>query len=190
MRTLIVGGARSGKSRYAEAEARASGLAVVYVATAQVAMSEADPEMAARIARHRARRPHDWVLIEEPLALAETLARQAARSRFVIVDCLTLWLGNLLAQDGRRFQAERRALLEVLPGLEGEVWLIGNEVGMGIVPEHPLARCFADEAGWLHQDLARICERVVWVTVGLPQVLKGRCGPEASRGASSSLIAS
>jgi cobinamide kinase/cobinamide phosphate guanyltransferase len=82
MRTLIVGGARSGKSRYAEAEARASGLAVVYVATAQVAMSEADPEMAARIVRHRARRPHDWVLIEEPLGLAETLARQAARSRF------------------------------------------------------------------------------------------------------------
>jgi adenosylcobinamide kinase / adenosylcobinamide-phosphate guanylyltransferase len=157
MRTLIVGGGRSGKSRYAEAEARASGLGVVYVATAQVAMSEADPETAARIARHRARRPHDWLLTEEPLRLAETLSRQAARSRFVIVDCLTLWLGNLLAQDGWRFQAERRALFEVLSGLEGEVWLIGNEVGMGIVPEHPLARCFADEAGWLHQDLARIC---------------------------------
>jgi adenosylcobinamide kinase / adenosylcobinamide-phosphate guanylyltransferase len=190
MRTLIVGGARSGKSRYAEAEARASGLGVVYVATAQVAMSEADPEMAARIARHRARRPRDWVLIEEPLRLAETLARRAARSRFVIVDCLTLWLGNLLAQDGCCFQAERRALFEVLPGLEGEVWLIGNEVGMGIVPEHPLARCFADEAGWLHQDLARICERVVWVTVGLPQVLKGRSGGGGRRGAPSALIAS
>jgi adenosylcobinamide kinase / adenosylcobinamide-phosphate guanylyltransferase len=130
-----------------------------------------------------------------PLAAALVANRaprkiQAARSRFVIVDCLTLWRGNLLAQDGWRFQAERRALFEVLPGLEGEVWLIGNEVGMGIVPEHPLTRCFADEAGWLHQDLARICERVVWVTVGLPQVLKGRCGPEASRGAPSSLIAS
>ncbi|MGH6953741.1 MAG: bifunctional adenosylcobinamide kinase/adenosylcobinamide-phosphate guanylyltransferase [Alphaproteobacteria bacterium] len=180
MRTLIVGGVRSGKSRYAEEQARVSGLGVVYVATAQVAMSEADPEMAARIARHRARRSHDWVLIEEPLALAQVLALQAARSRFVIVDCLTLWLSNLLAQDGQRFQAERRALFEVLPGLEGEVWLIGNEVGMGIVPEHPLARCFADEAGWLHQDLARICERVVLVTVGLPQILKGRCGPEAA----------
>lgn len=173
MRELILGGARSGKSRYAEQRARESALDVVYIATAEVG----DDEMAQRIARHRAQRPAHWRVVEEPLALARSLAEQAAPDRCLIVDCLTLWLSNHLAgPDGsdERFCRERSALLETLPGLPGQVYLVGNEVGQGIVPVNALARRFVDEAGWLHQDLAALCERVVFVVAGLPQILKGR----------------
>jgi adenosylcobinamide kinase/adenosylcobinamide-phosphate guanylyltransferase len=171
MRTLILGGARSGKSRYAEQCARDSGLEVVYIATAEAG----DAEMARRIAEHRARRPPSWGLIEEPLALARVLADNAAPTRCLVVDCLTLWLSNLLAEEGL-LKTERAALLDVLPTLPGEIYLISNEVGQGIVPANALARRFVDEAGWLHQDLARICERVLWITAGLPQILKDKHG--------------
>lgn len=165
---LILGGARSGKSRHAESLARQSGLEVVYLATGWAG----DAEMAERIAQHRARRPAEWLTVEEPLALASALQAQAAPGRFVLVDCLTLWLSNLLAQEEALFRRERAALLDALPGLPGSVCLVGNEVGQGIVPLNPLARRFVDEAGWLHQDLARICGQVVWVVAGLPQILK------------------
>jgi adenosylcobinamide kinase/adenosylcobinamide-phosphate guanylyltransferase len=168
MTHLILGGARSGKSRHAESLALASGLSVVYLATGWAG----DEEMAARIAKHCADRPADWLTVEEPCALAAALQTHAAKGRFVIVDCLTLWLSNLLAGEETRFQAERAALLDSLPGLPGTVCLVSNEVGQGIVPVNPLARRFVDEAGWLHQDLARLCERVVWVVAGLPQLLK------------------
>jgi adenosylcobinamide kinase/adenosylcobinamide-phosphate guanylyltransferase len=173
MRELILGGARSGKSRYAEQQAQDSALDVIYIATAEAG----DGEMARRIALHKAMRPADWRVVEEPLALAHALAEHAAEGRCLLVDCLTLWFSNLLAgPDGSedRFRRERAALLETLPGLPGRICLVSNEVGQGIVPMNPLARRFVDEAGWLHQDLASICERVVFVTAGLPQVLKDR----------------
>jgi adenosylcobinamide kinase/adenosylcobinamide-phosphate guanylyltransferase len=107
--------------------------------------------------------------------LARVLSEQASGDRCLIVDCLTLWLSNHLAApqvDEAAFQRERQALLDVIPALPGALYLIGTEVGQGIVPMHPLSRRFVDEAGWLHQALAARCERVVWVTAGLPQLLK------------------
>lgn len=168
MRELILGGARSGKSGYAEAEARRSGLEVVYLATAEAG----DGEMQERIRHHRARRPAEWLCVEEPLALAAALEHHAATGRCLLVDCLTLWLSNLLIAGDERLRAERAALLASLEALPGRIILVSNEVGQGIVPLGELSRRFVDEAGWLHQDLAALCERVVFVVAGLPQVLK------------------
>jgi adenosylcobinamide kinase/adenosylcobinamide-phosphate guanylyltransferase len=171
VKQLILGGARSGKSALAESLARASGLAVSYVATA----GADDAEMAERIARHRARRSPDWQLIEERQALAAALRRAAAPDRCVVVDCLTLWLSNLLDEPAapERWPRERSALLDELPGLPGSVILVSNEVGAGVVPANALARRFRDEAGRLHQDLAAVCDRVTLVVAGLPLHLKG-----------------
>jgi adenosylcobinamide kinase/adenosylcobinamide-phosphate guanylyltransferase len=170
MQQLILGGARSGKSALAEHIAAASGNDVVYIATAQAF----DDEMAARIAHHRIQRPSHWGSVEEPLALAATLRAHAAPGRCLLVDCLTLWLSNLLGDaDASRFTRERDALLAVLPQLPGHVVLVSNEVGQGIVPLGELTRRFVDEAGRLHQALAMRCERVVFVVAGLPMVLKG-----------------
>jgi len=170
MHDLILGGARSGKSALAEARAAASGLAVTYIATAQAL----DAEMAARIGRHRARRPVQWQCVEEPLALAATLRAHAGVERCLIVDCLTLWLGNLLGDaDNERFARERDALLRTLPALPGRVILVSNEVGQGVVPMGELSRRFVDEAGWLHQALAQSCTNVCLVVAGLPLWLKG-----------------
>lgn len=170
MPTLILGGARSGKSALAERLALASDRDVVYVATAQ----SRDDEMAERIAHHRARRPAAWRLVEEPLALAATLQAQARADRCVLVDCLTLWLSNLLGEtDPSCFERERAALLEVLPSLPGEIVLVSNEVGLGIVPLGELTRRFVDEAGRLHQAIAASCDRVLFVAAGLPLALKG-----------------
>ncbi len=170
MRTLILGGARSGKSRLAEKLARESGLEVVYIATAQAQ----DAEMSARIAHHRTRRPADWQTVEEPLALASALRRHNASQRCLLVDCLTLWLTNLLLHPSAElFVRERDALLDVLPGLQGRIILVGNETGMGIVPMGELSRRFSDEAGWLHQELAERCDHVLLTVAGLPLTLKG-----------------
>ncbi|BBL70516.1 bifunctional adenosylcobinamide kinase/adenosylcobinamide-phosphate guanylyltransferase [Methylogaea oryzae] len=171
---LILGGARSGKSRYAESRAAASEQAVVYLATARAG----DDEMAQRIARHRQRREAHWVTVEEPIALAQALSQHCAPQRCVLVDCLTLWLSNVLFDrdggiDEARFQRERAALLDCLPRLPGRLLLVSNEIGMGVVPMGAATRRFVDEAGWLHQDLAALSRRVVWVVAGLPQVLKG-----------------
>ena len=170
MHSLILGGARSGKSALAERLARDSGHPVTYVATARAD----DDEMASRIDHHRVRRPASWDCVEEPLALADTLRAHAASDRCVLVDCLTLWLSNLLIDaDSTRFEREREALLDALSGLPGEVLLVSNEVGTGIVPMGALSRRFVDEAGRLHQDLARRCQRVLFVVAGLPMALKG-----------------
>ncbi|QOY95169.1 bifunctional adenosylcobinamide kinase/adenosylcobinamide-phosphate guanylyltransferase [Massilia sp. UMI-21] len=180
--TLVLGGARSGKSRHAEGLARASGKEVVYVATARAG----DAEMTARIARHRARRPARWRTVEEELALASVLRAQCAPGRLVLVDCLTLWLSNLMFCDGRawpdvgepalpeRFHQERAALLDLLhAGVKGDLVFVANEVGMGIVPQGAVSRCFTDEAGWLNQAVAAAADRAVFVAAGLPLVLKG-----------------
>ncbi|GHT84198.1 bifunctional adenosylcobalamin biosynthesis protein CobP [Betaproteobacteria bacterium] len=177
---LILGGARSGKSRHAETLARHSGAAVTLIATAEAG----DAEMRLRIERHRAERPAAWRTVEEPLALAATLAREAAPGRTLIVDCLTLWLTNLLAGAEHlppggeadalpRFVSERAALLETLPRLPGHIVLIANETGLGLVPATALGRLFRDEAGRLNQAVAALCPQVVFVAAGLPLVLKG-----------------
>lgn len=170
MRTLILGGARSGKSRLAERLALETGLAVTYIATAQAQ----DAEMAARIEQHRARRLAHWQSVEEPLHLGAALAAAAAPDRCVLVDCITLWLTNvLLHPDAGLFAQERAALLDVLPRLHGRIILVSNETGMGIVPMGELSRRFCDEAGWLHQELATLCDNVLLTVAGLPLTLKG-----------------
>jgi len=164
---LILGGARSGKSRIAQQAALESGLEVVFCAAAQAF----DDEMAQRIARHRAERPASWRTVEEPLELASALAREAAPGRCVLVDCLTLWLSNLIFA---RREDEIDALLAILPTLPGHLILVSNEVGWGIVPENELARRFRDEQGRLNQRIAQIADRVTLVAAGLPLTLKDR----------------
>ncbi|AIZ33697.1 bifunctional adenosylcobinamide kinase/adenosylcobinamide-phosphate guanylyltransferase [Pseudomonas sp. K1(2024)] len=170
MRNLILGGARSGKSRLAEQLAVASGLPVTYIATSE----PLDGEMNERVRLHRERRPADWGLIEEPLALAQVLRAEAAEGRCLLVDCLTLWLTNLLMlDDAQRLAQERDALLDGLASLPGTLILVSNESGLGVVPMGELTRRYVDLAGWLHQAVAERCERVVLTVAGLPLTLKG-----------------
>ncbi|MEN5219102.1 bifunctional adenosylcobinamide kinase/adenosylcobinamide-phosphate guanylyltransferase [Pseudomonas pudica] len=170
MLNLILGGARSGKSRLAEQLASASGLPVTYIATSQ----PLDGEMNERVLLHRQRRPDDWGLIEEPLALAAALRGEAAEGRCLLVDCLTLWLTNLLMlEDDQRLAEERDALLACLEQLPGTVILVSNETGLGVVPMGELTRRYVDLAGWLHQAVAERCQRVVLTVAGLPLMLKG-----------------
>jgi adenosylcobinamide kinase/adenosylcobinamide-phosphate guanylyltransferase len=165
--TLVLGGARSGKSRYAESLIEAAAGEALYLATAE----PLDDEMAARIAAHRARRGPRWATREEPLALAAALAATARPERPVLVDCLTLWLANVMRAE-RDVTAEIDAFLAALPHLAGPAVLVANEVGLGIVPENELARAFRDHAGLLNQRVAACAGRVVFVAAGLPLVLK------------------
>jgi len=170
MKRLILGGVRSGKSRLAEKFARESGLAVTYIATA----TAQDDAMRQRIGHHRRRRPAEWALIEEPYRLAETLEAEAKANHFLLVDCLTLWLTNLLLlNDDTRLKQELQALQGCLPTLPGEIVLVSNETGLGVIPMGELSRRFCDEAGFLHQQLAQICDQVILTVAGLPHVLKG-----------------
>ena len=180
LRTLILGGARSGKSAYAEQLVSASGKEVIYLATARAD----DTEMTSRIAHHRAQRPADWRTIEEPLALGHALARWCAPQRVVLIDCLTLWLSNLLFIDQQTFPEvgaitpppcfykQRDCFLNALEQAQGDIILVSNEVGMGVVPLGAVSRWFADEAGRLNQAVAARCQRAVLVAAGLPLVLK------------------
>jgi adenosylcobinamide kinase/adenosylcobinamide-phosphate guanylyltransferase len=169
MKELILGGVRSGKSRLAERRAHDSGLAVVYIATA----AAGDDEMRSRIEQHRNRRPRDWLTIEEPYALAQALVQHARADRCVLIECLTLWLTNLLCADTRiDLQQERGAFLAAFAVAPGTVIVVSNETGLGIIPLDALSRRFCDEAGHLHQDLAQICDRVTFTAAGLPLVLK------------------
>ncbi|KQV41484.1 bifunctional adenosylcobinamide kinase/adenosylcobinamide-phosphate guanylyltransferase [Massilia sp. Root335] len=181
-RTLVLGGARSGKSALAERLARESGKEVIYLATSHAG----DAEMAARIAHHRARRPAGWQTVEEATALAATLRTLCAPGRIVLVDCLTLWLTNLMFATRQDvpdvgpialpplFGAERAALMDWLDAPSaGDVVFVSNEVGMGIVPYGAVSRAFVDEAGRLNQDVAARCDRVLFVAAGLPLALKG-----------------
>ncbi len=165
--TLVLGGARSGKSALAERLATESGLAPVYLATA----TAGDAEMAARIADHRARRGAAWRTVEEPIDLAVALAREAGDGRVVVVDCLTLWLTNLIL-GGHDVAGRVADLPATLDRLAGPTILVANEVGLGIVPDNPLARDFRDHAGRLNQRVAAAADRVVFVAAGLPMILK------------------
>ncbi|WP_417695902.1 bifunctional adenosylcobinamide kinase/adenosylcobinamide-phosphate guanylyltransferase [Pseudomonas sp.] len=170
MLQLILGGARSGKSRLAEKLATDTRLPVTYIATSR----PLDGEMNERVAQHRARRPAEWALVEEPLALARVLRDNAGSGQCLLVDCLTLWLTNLLMLDNlEQLNAERDALLECVGALSGEIIFVSNETGMGVVPLGELTRRYVDEAGWLHQALAERCQRVVLTVAGLPLTLKG-----------------
>ncbi|WP_447649511.1 bifunctional adenosylcobinamide kinase/adenosylcobinamide-phosphate guanylyltransferase [Pseudomonas abietaniphila] len=170
MLQLILGGARSGKSRLAEKLASESGLEVIYIATSQ----PLDGEMNQRVALHRQRRPDSWGLVEEPLELTKVLKQSAGPGRCLLVDCLTLWLTNLLMlEDPQRLAQERDALLDCLAELPGEIIFVSNETGLGVVPLGELTRRYVDEAGWLHQALAERCQRVVLTVAGLPMTLKG-----------------
>jgi adenosylcobinamide kinase/adenosylcobinamide-phosphate guanylyltransferase len=165
--TLVLGGARSGKSRHAERLVLASGLEPVYVATAEAL----DVEMTARIAHHRARRGDHWRTIEEPLDLLGVLERECAAGRALLVDCLTLWLTNLMVRE-RPVSVDMERLIGALPGLPGTLVLVSNEVGLGVVPTDPMARAFVDHAGFLNQRIAEVADAVVFMTAGLPRRLK------------------
>ena len=191
--TLILGGARSGKSAYAEKLAIDSGKEVIYIATARAG----DGEMAQRIGKHRADRPAHWITVEEPLLLGAAIEQWRAPGRVLLVDCLTLWLTNLIFSSEQAFpdvgvidlpatfHEQRAALLDALAGAKGgegdagdagdagDILLVSNEVGMGIVPYGAVSRCFSDEAGRLNQAVAAVCERALFIIAGLPLTLKG-----------------
>ena len=178
LHALVIGGARSGKSRFAETLARRSGPDRVYIATA----TPFDDEMRERIAIHRADRARDgWRTVEEPLELAQALRHEAAPGRIVLVDCLTLWLTNVMlgeaTEPARRDAAVACShLAAMVPDLAGPVVFVSNEVGWGIVPDNKLARDFRDAQGRLNQAMAEACDRVVLVAAGLPLTLKGQTG--------------
>ena len=170
MLQLILGGARSGKSRLAEQTAISMQLAVTYVATAQAL----DPEMQSRIVHHQNQRPAHWSLVEEPLFLAKTLQKIDRPNQIILVDCLTLWLTNLLLLEDQNIQQfECEQLLKILPTLESEVILVSNETGLGVVPLGEISRRFVDEAGRLHQALGQIADKVVFCVACFPMILKG-----------------
>lgn len=166
-RTLIIGGARSGKSAYAKSLAERAAAERVFIATAE----RIDPEMRKRIDRHRRERDRSWLTVEEPLELVGAIATHAMRGRSVLVDCLTLWLSNLMHHE-RDVAHATAALASHLGSTDGHVILVSNEVGLGLVPNTPLGRAFRDAQGRLNQDIAAVCDHVYLVTAGLPVALK------------------
>jgi adenosylcobinamide kinase / adenosylcobinamide-phosphate guanylyltransferase len=167
----VLGGARSGKSRFARELAEASSLSPSLIATA----TAGDAEMAERIARHKAERDSRWSNIEEPLDLAAIIAGQSRAGRVLVVDCLTLWLANLTFAD-MDIEAATRALAAAVTAASGPIVLVSNEIGLGLVPETALGRRFRDAQGRLNQQLAHICDAAVFVAAGLPLVLKPEGG--------------
>lgn len=163
--TFILGGARSGKSAYAEQLATKSVRPKVYLATAEAL----DDEMRARIAQHQQRRA-GWETVEAPLDIARVIT--AYPDSIILVDCLTLWLSNLI-HHGRDIVAETEIMLDALAATRAQVLLVSNEVGQGIVPDNALARHFRDAAGILHQRVAAAADRVVWVVAAIPTTIKG-----------------
>lgn len=175
---FILGGARSGKSALAQRRASTfehsaldeqDDATVTYIATA----TAGDGEMADRIQHHRDHRPARWHLVEEPLALAQAIAEVDSAHAVILVDCLTLWVTNLLCSNNpERLEKEKNALLAYLPKLKGKVIFVSNETGLGIIPMDPLSRQFIDEAGWLHQRIAEQAHTVIYCIAGLEHVLK------------------
>ena len=166
---LITGGARSGKSKYAEQRARELGGRRLYLATAEAR----DDEMRERIAAHQKQRGSDWITVEEPVELAEALLMQRCRMDCALVDCLTLWLSNLfLHRDSEFAQGKVEKLVQTLPQLDFHVVLVTNEVGWGIVPDNPLARRFRDLAGWANQKIAAVASEVILTVAGVPMTVK------------------
>ena len=169
---LITGGARSGKSKYAEQRAAALGPRRLYVATAEAK----DDEMAQRIAAHQKRRGSAWRTVEEPMRLAETLVASNGRTDCALVDCLTLWLSNLILRGDESVEAKVENLVQTLPRLDFSVVLVTNEVGAGIVPDNPLARRFRDLAGWTNQRMALAANEVVFMVAGIPMFVNKAAG--------------
>ncbi|WP_414659842.1 bifunctional adenosylcobinamide kinase/adenosylcobinamide-phosphate guanylyltransferase [Acinetobacter courvalinii] len=169
MLQLILGGARSGKSRLAEQIAKDSGLPVIYMATAQAL----DEEMQQRIKHHQQQRPAHWQVLEEPIYLADRLLQLDQPNQLILVDCLTLWLTNLLlAEDHALQQLQMQKLLAVLPQLHSQIILVSNETGLGVVPMGEISRRFVDEAGRLHQALGQLAHKVMFCVAGFPMILK------------------
>jgi adenosylcobinamide kinase / adenosylcobinamide-phosphate guanylyltransferase len=166
--TLVLGGARSGKSRYAEDLIERAAACGTYCATAE----PGDAEMQARIATHRARRGPFWHTVEEPLSLAAVVAAEASAERPLMIDCLTLWLSNLMLA-GRSSEEETVTFAAALRLAAGPIVLVANEVGLGLVPETALGRSFRDAAGRLNQEIAAVADRVAFIVAGLPLMLKG-----------------
>lgn len=164
--TLVLGGARSGKSKYAEGLVESEG-GGIYIATAQAF----DSEMTTRIATHRKRRGALWRTIEAPTDLVGALTSGDCRGRAVLVDCLTLWISNLM-MNGDDVDRETAILAAAVPTLDARMVFVSNEVGLGIVPENAMARQFRDHAGACHQALAKVANRVVFVAAGLPMTMK------------------
>jgi adenosylcobinamide kinase / adenosylcobinamide-phosphate guanylyltransferase len=164
---FILGGARSGKTRLALERAERSTLQKVYVATA----AAWDGEMRERIALHKAERDQSWTTLEETQALAELIQTEARPDRVLLIDCLTLWLTNVMLAD-KDCAAESKRMSDAVQTAKGPLILVSNEVGLGIVPDNALARRFRDEQGQLNQAMARICKEVIFVAAGLPLTLK------------------
>jgi len=169
MKQFILGGARSGKSSYAEKTAKASGKTIIYIATA----TAGDDEMKQRISFHQLQRPDHWKLVEEPINLSEVLRDNDNEDCCLLVDCLTLWLSNCLTmEENININQQQDDLIKTITNLKADLILVSNEVGQGIVPMSELGRVFVDESGRLHQKLAQVCNSVVFITAGLPQILK------------------
>ncbi|MEP2942737.1 MAG: bifunctional adenosylcobinamide kinase/adenosylcobinamide-phosphate guanylyltransferase [Hyphomicrobiales bacterium] len=173
MVTLVLGGARSGKSRFAEQEAdrwlaEHPNRERLYLATAQIY----DDEMRTKVEQHKIQRGSNWRTIEEPENLTQVLAAEMANDKFILVDCLTLWLSNLLLKEANTDEAIEQ-LCSLLKGAKGEIVMVSNEVGLGIVPDNKLARQFRDIQGLANQHIAQAAQKVILITAGLPLVLKG-----------------
>jgi adenosylcobinamide kinase/adenosylcobinamide-phosphate guanylyltransferase len=172
---LVLGGARSGKSAWAQRYVEGTYRSRLFLATAEIL----DEEMEDRVRLHREARGPEWKLVEEPLDLAGALSGRCDGADAVLVDCLTVWLGNVMVKEGDAgVRPRREGLLRALESRTRSTILVSNEVGMGIVPEHRLGRAFRDEAGALNQAVARAADRVVLLAAGLPLWLKGEKGRE------------
>ncbi len=170
---LILGGARSGKSSYAESEALSSGKAPIYIATA----TADDKEMKSRIQRHQEHRRSDWHLIEEPLILSHLIENYGDKEQIILIDCMTLWVSNWLCKkeqqvDGIEWSVEKERFLLALKNSQKDIIVVSNEVGSGIMPLGELTRDFVDRAGWLNQAIARVADKVTLVVAGIPTPIK------------------
>ena len=171
---FILGGARSGKSRYAEQLASDGGKEVVYIATAQAY----DDEMQTRILHHKKQRPANWTTIEEALNLDKVLSNNSNITNCILIDCLTLWLTNLLCVNYDVTLA-KQALLDALRQSQSDIIIVSNETGMGVVPMGELTRRYCDEVGWLHQEIAALADQVVLMVAGIPVVIKEVCNGQS-----------
>ena len=171
MKQLVLGGVRSGKSKLAEQLATDSGKSVIYIATAKAH----DKEMTDRIQKHQNQRPESWQTVEEEIYLADALQKHSTADKCILVDCMTLWLTNLLMHDNPELlEIELRKLVQAVSEHKEDIVFVSNETGMGIVPLGELTRRYCDEAGLLHQQLATHCDRVIISIAGLPMTLKGK----------------
>ena len=171
MKTLITGGARSGKSAHALMLAERWDGGKIFIATAEAR----DPEMKARIEKHRTERGREWITVEEPLAVAKAVTAHGSAGNFIVIDCLTLWTSNLLEQaDDAAFARKADELAAAVAAVAASVIVVTNEVGLGIVPADPVSRAYRDRLGLVNARLAAVCGRVILMVAGLPLMIKGK----------------